>query len=343
MDDERLSRRLGESLRPLDQLIRIRMSGEAIDLADIEIDVEFQSHHMHPLLSFQDISSERSFGLISYEQQGVPLVVQSVPQMMGDPAGSAHAVAGHDDARLIIGIEFHGILDARRIFQIGVVEERISEIPQRIGIIAFLVLLEDLRRLHGQRAIEEYLLQRELLLVDERIEEIQQLLRPFDGERGNEEFASFLERLRSVSEQELFLASGILMEPVAVGGFDEHIIGIGYECRILGDRRASLPDIAGEDDLGLSVSLCDEEFYGSRTEDMSRILEPDSDVVGEFQHLRIFQGLEGWQACCYVIHGIQRLSRREMLSRSSPILVLDIPLLDLGAVFQEDLDQVLGG
>lgn len=95
-----------------------------------------------------------------------------MPEMMGNPSGSAHTVTGNDDARGIVGIELHGILNAGRIFQIGIIKKRIGEIPQRFGIITFFMFFENFGSLDSQRTVEEYLLLRELFFVDKEIEKI---------------------------------------------------------------------------------------------------------------------------------------------------------------------------
>lgn len=92
---------------------------------------------------------------------------------------------------------------------------------------------ENLRRTHRHGTIHEHrnTLQRTVLVC--LVQQIKQLLRTFDGERGNQHLAATLDRIAHNRTKRLVIPCGRLMKTAAVRTLHQHDIHIGHDSRIL--------------------------------------------------------------------------------------------------------------
>lgn len=72
------------------------------------------------------------------------------------------------------------------------------------------------------------------------------------------------------------------MYAVAVGGFDEYVVGLVKDGRVSQDGFVAAPDVTGKQDgCGLAV-IMDFGFYHRGAEDVSGVVKGCLDSVGDF-------------------------------------------------------------
>ena len=126
----------------------------------------------------------------------------------------------------------------------------------------------------------------EALLLD-LTDGVQKLLRPADRKRRNDHAAAPVKGALQNSGKLSNGISGLLMQAVSVGGFDDKIIGSIYMLRIFDDRLVNISDISGKYDFFAYTVFCDPDFNAGRTKQMTDICEAEFDSFTELDRLVI--------------------------------------------------------
>ena len=100
-------------------------------------------------------------------------------------------------------------------------------------------------------------------------DEIQHLLRSADGKRGDDDIAAAVERALDAGGKRGNVVRPLVgVVTVAVGGFDDEVIGLVDVLRVAENRLVEVSDIAGKDDLFLTVVFPEPDLDGRRAQKM---------------------------------------------------------------------------
>ena len=137
------------------------------------------------------------------------------------------------------------------------------------------------------------------------------------------------------------------MQPVAVGRFDEHHVGLaGNGLRVAQDGTARHAEVAREDQATVIPSLTHMDVQPGRTEDMTGVMEAGLDAASRFEALSVRDGTQ------LLEHGVglsdcieRRLDHAFVFA--CPALMAQLPFtflfLDVRAVGKQDAKQIHGG
>ena len=132
------------------------------------------------------------------------------------------------------------------------------------------------------------------------------------------------------------------MVPVAVGGLHDHVIRPGDRLRIPDDGLVHVADVPGEHQLFRLAVLCGPELHIGRSQQVSRVGEPEGDPLGDLRHLPVFHRMEQGQRGLRVGGGVQGL-HRVLAGPGQPAAFIDrVGLLDMGRVQQHDPQELAG-
>ena len=144
--------------------------------------------------------------------------------------------------------------------------------------------------------------------------QVQDFLGAADGEGGNEDVAPPVVR---VLDDRRDLPDGGLpvpVQPVAVGAFHEHQVGLRVPRRVLQDRRAVLAEVAAEDQLALDAAVLQPDLDAGGTQDVPGIHVPDRHARQDLPPLQVGQGDELPQGLLHLGGRVQRLDQRQVLA-----------------------------
>ena len=118
------------------------------------------------------------------------------------------------------------------------------------------------------------------------------VLRALEGERRDHEVAAGVAHAVDLGGQQAGHVALGRMEPVAVGGFDEHVIGLRREGGILEDGHVPSADVAGENDRGLPAVPADDDPDEGGAEDVADVVERRLDPIRDADRLAVFRRRE---------------------------------------------------
>ena len=186
---------------------------------------------------------------------------------------------------------------------------------------------------------------RNLVRQEQFVELEEDVLRALEGERRDHEVAAGIAHavdLRGEQPRRVLLGR---MEPVAVGGFDEQVIGLRRKGGVLKDGHVPSADVAGENDRGFLPVPPDDDPDERSAEDVADVIERRLDSVGDADRLAVLRRREAALARARVLDAVER--RFGMLDRPA---FLPMPvLLEPRALFLqprgvlEDEPRDLGG
>ena len=160
--------------------------------------------------------------------------------MADHAAAGQHPVRGDDHVRpRRLGDRLRG-LHVVRDGLVRVVERRRAVAEQLRGLLVVVVgvVAVDVGRLRGHRRVEEQREQRDLAALDEPVQLPDDLLRPPDGERRDQQHAlRLVDHPDRLGEDADRLVGGLVFA-AAVGGLDEHVVRAGLG---VGSRRIGVP------------------------------------------------------------------------------------------------------
>ena len=136
---------------------------------------------------------------------------------------------------------------------------------------------------------------------------VKQFLGALHGEGGNDEISPAGRGGFDRLGQLLATTPGVFVEPIAVGGLDEQVVGLVHRGRVADDRRPALAEIARENQLGPARAFSDPDLDDSRAQDMPGVEESDAQAGEDLEFLGIFDRFEEGQGLLRVLHGIEGL------------------------------------
>ena len=128
------------------------------------------------------------------------------------------------------------------------------------------------------------------------------------------------------------------MDPVAIGGFHDHIVGFRCIFRVFEKRLHLIPDIPGKHDLLLRISLCKPQLDARRSEKMTYVSKAEADSVTNREDLAIGILHEEFDRFYGVLHRIDRLiSLSVNFSLSFLVAPLRLHFLDVRRILKHDI------
>ena len=148
------------------------------------------------------------------------------------------------------------------------------------------------------------------------------VLRALEGEGRDHEVAAGVVHAVDLGGEQVGRVALGRMEPVAVGGFDEHVIGLRRQGGIREDRHVPSADVAGEDDRGLLAVLADDDPDEGGAEDVADVGERRLDPVRDADRLAVFRRREAALAGARVLDAVERHFGMLGLSAFQPMPLL---------------------
>ena len=133
------------------------------------------------------------------------------------------------------------------------------------------------------------------------------------------------------------------MEPVAVGGFDDQILGVLHELGIPQDRLAEVAHVAGEGDLSRLAPLPEPDLDGGGAQQVPHIRHAQGDAVVHLEHPAVVAGAQQADGADGVVQIVEGLLMGRAAALPLAVFVLRLAHLDVGAVAQHDVAEGAGG
>src|SRR6266550_6044957 len=302
---------LGEVAEPVQQLGLVGMGREAADRADPAAYVAVLAVELDDLHPGLDVRPERSLTLVPDEQQRRVRIPDEIPQVPDDPPACQHPVRRDDHVRPRCGRDGLGLRQEAGLVLVRVIERRVALAQQLARLLVEVggVAAVDVGRLRGHRRIEVERKQRDFAAVDQSVELPDDLLRPTDRKRRDEQHAL---RLRDHSDRlgedpDRLVAGFVLPSPI--GRLDEDVIGVGQDGRVADDRGAGPTEVAGEDDrpLRATLALDDADADDRGTQDMAGIEVAGMDPGGDLELRVVLDRPELGDGCLGFLLRLERL------------------------------------
>ena len=317
------------------------------------VDGEHSGPHRHVLVeeadlfgAFDNLAARGPLRLEADNHDAGALAPEVVAQVVLDPPCVGHA-AGRDDHRRAAGlVDRHGGL--RRLGK--------AELFQRQGVFAPVqktsgfrvevvgVPAKDLRRPNGQGAVHIHgHVPGEPSVLGQEVERIDDLLRPFHGEGGDDHlfpaFVAVPDRLGQFVQAGRF----ILVVAVSVGRFQKEIIGLRDDAGVLDDQLRRPADVSGEDHLEGGAVFLRLNLDQGCPQDMAGVPEVDFQARQGRKGLFIGADLEQGDRLVHILPGVQRHRAQVPPAKILLAFPLRLHLLNVGAVLEHDLQQVPRG
>ena len=166
---------------------------------------------------------------------------------------------------------------------IGLVELALAEI------VVLAVLAVDRRGVAGHRAVE---IDRQIgnaVVALEHLQEVDQLLRPADGERRDQHHAAALDRALDDARQRVE-DRAVGMIAIAVGAFADEVVARRRRGGIVVERAVVAADVAGEQNPQRRRAVADFDFDHVRAEQMAGVVVAHPDRLGGREPLAALGG-----------------------------------------------------
>ena len=194
--------------------------------------------------AFGKRASSRTGCLKPYEDNRIPLIRQPVSEMMQDPAAGRHAVCRNDDGwkgLLVYGFRlFHGSHELNSPCPKGIRSGLLQS--RHLDVVLFTVSAKYLEGIHGHWAVDVDRQNRNLILILELANDVDQLLCTADGKRRNQDCASAV-RCRKDNVAKPVFSAGSRPE-YSLGAFQNQVVCTIYQRRIEDDGLIVASDIS---------------------------------------------------------------------------------------------------
>ena len=163
---------------------------------------------------------------------------------------------------------------------------------------------------------------------------IEQRLRAADGEGRDHDGAAALDRALDDGAEQL---GGIarLVDAVAVGGFDDDVVGLRDRLRIEHHRIAVAAEITGKDDAPAAPF----DVGGGSAQDVAGMPERQRRPSGKLDRLAERNGREEFERALGIANAVERQGGL-VLGEALPVRVFGILLLEMAAVLQDQLCHI---
>ena len=202
--------------------------------------------------------------------------------MVADAARVAHAAGGDDDLRLGVDVDHAALVAGARKVQIREIQRVVAPHDEfaHLVVIRLRVVLEDLGRLQGHRAVHVHVHVLQLALVGavavvDAVEFEDELLRSADSKARDDHVAAPLRRLHDDVQQFLDARGVRFVQAVAVRRLHDDVIGFMDGDGILQDGPVRHAQVTGEYEFLALAVLFHPQFDDGRTQDVAGVVEHD--------------------------------------------------------------------
>ena len=263
MHHKSLLGRLGESAGPVQQRLLVGMGRETAQRMHRGTHFDVVPHQAHALFTVHQAPAQRSSGLKAADQHRTFGAAQVVVQVVQHPAGIAHAAGRQNHCATLDAAQLDGIFHIADEVQLPPLRQPLRAAQQlaRLGIKSGKVLECDGRGCHRHGRVDKNLHRRQAALFGQLGKVVEQLLRAAHGKGRNHHIAArhgVVDHLHQLFQR----GAAVLVQPVAVGGFDQQHIGILDRRGVAQDGAAGLAQIAAGHQLARAAQ---------------RVAEPDLD------------------------------------------------------------------
>ncbi len=249
MDDEGASRWCVDVREPGEHVFAVAVGGEAVEDLDVCLHVAFVAEDADGVVAAEDAAAESAASLIADEEDGALGAADVGDQVVFDAPARTHAGARDDDAGAVDLVNRLRLVDVADEGEAGEIEGGAtpSEFVSELWVEDAAVAAEEGGDGGGHGAIDEGDEARDALLLDELLDVEEQLLGAADGEGGDDDVAAAFDR--GVDDLgELLLDVGLFVRAVAVGGFDDGVVGVSEWVGVVEERARRAAEVTGEDD-----------------------------------------------------------------------------------------------
>ena len=208
------------------------------------------------------------------------------------------------------------------------------------------VLGVDLRHIGGERAVQVDAEPRDLLRRDQLAQMQQELLRAFDGERGNDQVPAAPHRVQDDLGERVLHGLAAVVIPIPVRGLHHDPVR-GVEQRgIRHDRHVPLAQVPGEHQRARPAVLADLDLQDGSAEDVPGGQPPHGDAVVQRERLIERHAAQQRDGALGVLHGVQGdlgVTALAAFARVTLGLVRRVLLLDVTGVPHDQGRQLHGG
>ena len=347
VDKDRLGLFL-EASQPPQKTCLVSVTAGAVEGGDLCVDGNVLTEEPYPVGSVLQLSAQRTLGLVAYEQDGIFRTPEVVLQMVADTARFAHTAGREDHFGAVVEIDLLGFLGGDG--QADAVEPQgIDPLPHQGGsffIEAVLVALEeDARGFHRQGTVHihrETIVPLDHSFVEDLPDGIEHLLGAPHGKGGDHHIAAPvkgpLEHIRQFAHR----ITGLFVEPVTVGGFDDQIVRFRNRQGVFDQRLVGIAYITAEYDFFGGFSLCQPQFDAGRAQKVANVGKPDHDPFLRLDQLTVVAGTESGDGSHCICGGIDRGDQLFTCPLGFAVLPLGFGFLDVGRIPEHDIAQVAG-
>src|SRR4051812_48552711 len=272
VDDECQARRQRESAQPAENLLRVGMRRHGFDERDLGADGNDLAMNLDGGTAVDELAPARAFGLVADEQHRVACVGQRGAEMVENTPTGGHAacrnhngrhlglrqlfrLGGRGDGAKSLGAERADLALVYRVLFPLTESLFVVRWPVRSFFVARLrlqlrielrqPLLITRERFDRHGAVNEYRQHRDSFRLFESLQPVDQLFHPADGKRWNDNPSPA--RSRSGDDlRQLSTVVVLMMDAIAVGRFNEQVIGLAHGGWIGKDWTAESAEITTE-------------------------------------------------------------------------------------------------
>ena len=344
---------LERTRQQINHLAIVAVSGEALDLGDLRLDLMIKAKDGYPLaVGILDACAERGRRTVTYDKDRALGIGDVIGHVVLDATCLQHTAGRDDDTGIGIGIEAFGFVDIRDIMQgieakgIGVESHRLADVfVEFVGVHA-----EDLRGVEAERRIDIDGYMRQGTVVVELVEHIDNLLRTADRETRDNEFAFLIDAgVVHYAKQFLFGHERVFVQAVTVGRLADEVVTLRDELGRRQDMTMQPSEVAGESDaladfgFGIGFFLIDLEVDDGRTEHMTGVGEGEEDIVEDAETAVVVHRDEQFHRVLHMVGVVERRDLRLMEAVHLLVVPLDILRLDKGRILQHECTEVARG
>jgi hypothetical protein len=314
VDEEDALESGGDGADPFDEFALVGVAAEVVEDEDSGIEVEHFAEDADLRLVVNELAAEGVGGLIAGDDDEVARVFDSVAEVMEDAAAFGHSAAGDDDEGAGLGVEgfafVHGA-DVGEVLEAEGVAAVFGEL-RGFAIVLVGVLAIDVGDVERERAVNINGDLRELAFGEEFVEEQNDVLGAADGEGGDDDVSALGDGVRDGFAEAFFRVFNGTMLAVAVGAFDDEVVGGGSRVRIFEDGNVFAAEVAGVEQaqrLGPS-GKCNQS--GCRSENVSGVVEDEAGPGDDLLLLAVLDFAEERHEFVDVDHGVERRQGRKL-------------------------------
>ena len=201
------------------------------------------------------------------------------------------------------------------------------------------MFFEDLGDFDGHGAVEEGDQVGDAVFDEQFVEVVENFLGAFHGKTRDNDIAAGSAGFVDDGGQAFFDVAVGFVEAVAVGGFDENVIGLLDEGRVVEDGHVPAADVAGEEQGAFFAVVVDVELDHGRAEDVAGVVINGIDAVVDGGGGFVLKGRKKRDGRFGVGDGVERFDgvfAFSLFAFMAFFLVLGVFFLDVGRIEHDD-------